>query len=190
MDRAALDVADRLGIPHGGWIPKGRRAENGPLSSKYQLEEMPTASYPKRTEMNVLHSDGTLIISHGKLTGGSALTRKLAKKHGRPWVHVDLDKLSLSDVVRVVRAWIERNSIEVLHVAGARASKDPSAYDTTVNILQDLLVGYPFYAAPRLTIAEPSHIFQIQRACGPWRDMGISISEKLALSHIPDTNLR
>ncbi len=28
-DRAGIDVAIELGIPHGGWIPKGRRAENG-----------------------------------------------------------------------------------------------------------------------------------------------------------------
>ena len=30
-DRAALDTAIKLGIPHGGWIPKGHKAEDGPL---------------------------------------------------------------------------------------------------------------------------------------------------------------
>jgi hypothetical protein len=29
VDRAALDVAIGLGIPCGGWCPKGRRAEDG-----------------------------------------------------------------------------------------------------------------------------------------------------------------
>jgi len=67
-DRAALDAAIDLGIPHGGWIPKGRNAEDGTLPDKYQLQEMPTASYPKRTEQNVIDSDGTLILSHGNLT--------------------------------------------------------------------------------------------------------------------------
>ena len=70
-DRAALDVAMAHGIPHGGWIPKGRKTEGGPLPTKYQLQEMPTNSYPERTEKNVVDSDGTLIISHGELTGGS-----------------------------------------------------------------------------------------------------------------------
>ncbi len=79
-DRAALDVALKLGISHGGWIPKGRKAEDGPLPDKYQLREMPTGSYPKRTEQNVLDSDGTLIIARGKLTGGSDLTRKMTLK--------------------------------------------------------------------------------------------------------------
>ena len=75
-DRAALDVAIKLNIPHGGWVPKGRPAEDGPIHTKYQLKEMPTDSYSDRTEQNVADSDGTLIISHGELTGGSAFTRK------------------------------------------------------------------------------------------------------------------
>ena len=70
-DRAALDFAIKMDLPHGGWIPKGRLAEDGPLPEKYQLQEMPTQNYPKRTEQNVIDSDGTLIITHGKLTGGS-----------------------------------------------------------------------------------------------------------------------
>jgi len=52
-DRAALDVALKLGIPHGGWIPKGRKTEKGPLPERYRLKEMPTDSYEARTEKNV-----------------------------------------------------------------------------------------------------------------------------------------
>jgi len=61
VDRAALDVAIKFNIPHGGWIPKDRKAEDGPLQERYQLHEMPTAIYSKRTEKNVVDSDGTLI---------------------------------------------------------------------------------------------------------------------------------
>jgi hypothetical protein len=71
-----LDVAIKHGIPHGGAIPKGRLTENGVLSAKYNLQEMTTKSYPKRTEKNVLDSDGTVILTHGILTGGSLLTQK------------------------------------------------------------------------------------------------------------------
>jgi len=49
-DRAALDVAIEFDIPHGGWTPKGRKTEDGVLPDKYQLQEMPTTSYPKYTE--------------------------------------------------------------------------------------------------------------------------------------------
>ena len=78
-DRAALDFAIKQKIPHGGWVPKGGLAEDGPLPKKYKLTEMPTDSYQERTEQNVIDSDGTVIISHGKLTGGSAYTQKMAK---------------------------------------------------------------------------------------------------------------
>jgi hypothetical protein len=86
-DRAALDVAIKLGIPHGGWVPKGRITEEGPLPDKYQMHEMPTEIYADRTEQNVIDSDGTLIISRGKPTGGSDYTREMAlknKKHLLP----------------------------------------------------------------------------------------------------------
>ena len=52
-DQAALDAAIALGIPHGGWIPKGRLTEAGPLPEKYNLAEMPTKDYLKRTKHNV-----------------------------------------------------------------------------------------------------------------------------------------
>ena len=117
-DQAALDVAIELDIPHGGWIPKGRLTENGPLPDQYQLREMPTDSYPKRTEQNVIDSDGTLIVSHGKLDGGSTLARKLAKKHGRPCLHVNLRRKSAYEAAEEIREWIRTHRIKVLNVAG------------------------------------------------------------------------
>jgi len=51
-DRAALDFAIKNGTLHGGWIPKSRLTEEGPLSDHYYLQEMPTDSYPALTEQN------------------------------------------------------------------------------------------------------------------------------------------
>jgi hypothetical protein len=121
-DRAALDVSIELGISHGGWISKGRLTENGPLPDQYQLREMPTESYPRRTEENVIASDGTLIISHGKLMGASALSRKLAGKYGRPCLHTDLRKMSAFEAAEKINTWIKKHGIKVLNVAGPRAS--------------------------------------------------------------------
>ena len=59
-DRAALDFAIQNGIPHGGWCPKGRNVEDGPIDAKYQLQETPSSDYPQRTEWNVRDSDGTI----------------------------------------------------------------------------------------------------------------------------------
>jgi hypothetical protein len=135
-DIAALDVAIKLGIPHGGWIPKGRITEEGILPDKYQLQEMPTESYSKRTEQNVIDSDGILIISHGALTGGSAYTRKMAMKHSKQWFHADLNKLPTFQAGMLIQDWISKNKIEILNVAGPRASEDSLIYGLVTVILE------------------------------------------------------
>jgi len=38
VDRAALDVGMELGIPIGGYCPKGRRSEDGKIPDKYLCE--------------------------------------------------------------------------------------------------------------------------------------------------------
>ena len=135
-DQAALDVAIKLGIPYGGWIPKGRLTEKGRLDRKYKLKEMETTNYNKRTEQNVIDSDGTLIISHGRLTGGSDYTREMALLHHRPWLHIDLSKTGAFQAAGKIKSWITKNKIEVLNVAGSRASKDPAIYQDTVDIIE------------------------------------------------------
>ena len=143
-DRAALDFAIQHNIPHGGWIPKGRKAEDGTLPEKYHLQEMPTGSYPKRTEKNVLDSDGTLIVSHGLLTGGSALTTGFAEHHGKPWIHIDLEITSYPEAARMIREWVGQNGIKIMNVAGARGSKDPEIYQAVTELLEATL-GEPIH---------------------------------------------
>jgi hypothetical protein len=74
VDRAALDAALALNIPCGGWCPKGRKAEDGPIPERYPLQETSSADYRVRTEKNVTDSDGTLILTRGPVTGGTAYT--------------------------------------------------------------------------------------------------------------------
>ena len=136
-DRAALDFAIKRDIPYGGWVPKGRKTEDGTLPEKYLLQEMPTGQYSKRTEKNVLDSDGTLIVSHGLLTGGSALTTGFAEHHGKPWIHIDLKTTTYPDASRMIREWVGRYSITVLNVAGARESKDPMIYQAVIELLEE-----------------------------------------------------
>jgi hypothetical protein len=135
-DRAALDFAIEWNIPHGGWIPKGRQAEDGKVPEKYRLREMNSSDYARRTEQNVIDSDATLIFSHGRLKGGSLLTRKMALKHGRPWFHVDLVKTNSFSAAQSIHKWITEQRIGVLNVAGPRQSQDPRIYSATFNILE------------------------------------------------------
>lgn len=138
-DRAALDAAIDMGRPHGGWLPKGRKTEEGPLPGCYALQEMSSGNYRKRTEQNVIDSDGTLILSHGELTGGSLLTRTLAEKRKRPHLHIDCDGQSADMALVRVEAWLRQNGIRILNVAGPRASGDPRIYDAVKRLVTELL---------------------------------------------------
>jgi Circularly permutated YpsA SLOG family len=134
-DRAALDVAIVLGIPHGGWVPRGRMTESGRLPDNYVMQETTSISYPERSEMNVADSDGTLVVSHGKLAGGSALTLDLAAKHRKPCLHIDLNELDALEAAKIVSSWIGARQIKILNVAGPRASEDPEIYEATRRLL-------------------------------------------------------
>jgi hypothetical protein len=138
-DQAALDAAIEMGVPHGGFVPRGRLTEKGPLPGRYALAEMPTRSYPKRTEQNVLAADGTAIFSHGPLKGGSRLTRDLARRHGKPWIHLDFDRVSPDLAVHEVFEWVNLHHIEILNVAGSRASEDRCIYQRTYEAVGRLL---------------------------------------------------
>ena len=136
VDRAALDVALELGIPCGGWCPKGRRAEDGSISDAYPLRESPTANYAERTALNVKDSDGTLILLRGPLRGGTALTKTFAERYRRPFLIVDLRDATL----QLIHDWLTANSIRVLNVAGPRESSQPGIARQTIAFLRMLLL--------------------------------------------------
>lgn len=135
VDRAALDAALRLGIPCGGWCPKGRRAEDGAIPAKYPLQETEGNSYNKRTRLNVRDSDGTLVLNRGELDGGTAHTVALAIKLRKPHLVIDLDDVK----PRQVSEWLEAHGIRVLNVAGPREGKRPGIYRAALDLLLDIL---------------------------------------------------
>lgn len=140
-DRAALDFAIANNIPYGGWLPKGRKTEDGTLDPKYHLQEMPTTDYSRRTEQNVLDADGTVIVSHGFLTDGSALTRKFARQHKKDWTHIDLKELTIKEAAQSLTIWLKSHAIKVLNVAGPRARKGPAIYEATLCLLEETFKG-------------------------------------------------
>jgi len=139
-DQGALDVAIKYGIPHGGWIQKGLKTQSGILPSKYHLKEMSTASFKDRIEQNVIDSHGSVIITHGTLAGGADYCLKMAQKHGRPCLHIDLNTLSEFTAASRLNAWIKENDIEVLNVNGSRTSEDSSIYKDTMDIIESAVV--------------------------------------------------
>ena len=148
-DRAGLDWAIWHEIAHGGWCPKGRRAEDGVIPAVYRLNPTPTVHYRQRTEWNVRDSDATVIFTiRPRLTGGSLLTKRFAELHNKPVLH-----LYPSQSYQRVEALLEftaRNCVSVLNIAGARASEDRGIYDFVKATLEDA-----FFPKPSVWIGGP-----------------------------------
>ncbi len=130
-----------IGLECSGFVPKGRRAEDSKIPDKYpNLIETKTRNYAERTELNIINSDATIILSHGELVGGSLLTRQLAKKHNKPFLFIDF---SVFDVVKAsaeAKEFVKLTKCKVLNIAGSRASNDEKIYQKTKDFLTNLFV--------------------------------------------------
>lgn len=152
-DRGGLDAALDCGVPHGGWCPKGRKAEDGRIPEKYTLREMESADYLARTEANVLDSDATVVFTEKNATGGSLRTLEFCLKHGKPWLHITLATMKPQRAVKEIVAWLQAGEIDyeyykaavpgdcVLNVAGSRESKAPGIEATVRAIMVDVLAA-------------------------------------------------
>jgi hypothetical protein len=135
-DRGSLDAATACGLPTGGWVPKGRIAEDGVVPSRYMgMKETGSAGYGHRTSLNVIESAATILFTRGPLSGGSALTLKLCKRHDRPCLHVNLAAFDPTKHVDGIRAWLQKYKPGILNVAGSRESKAPGIQTVVAKVL-------------------------------------------------------
>jgi predicted Rossmann fold nucleotide-binding protein DprA/Smf involved in DNA uptake len=147
-DRAALDFALAHGLAHGGWCPRGRLAEDGPLDPRYELRQTPAGRYAQRTEWNVRDSDATVVFTiAGRPQGGTALTINLADRLGKPWLHVTRDgddppilaPPSLTEHAARLVEFLRQHDVRRLNVAGPRASQEPDVADFVRGVLEAAL---------------------------------------------------
>lgn len=134
-DRAALDWAIARNVTHGGWCPKGRSSEDGPIPLQYLLSEAPLANHLQRTEWNVRDSDATVIFTlTDTLGGGSRRTAQFADKLRRPWLHF---RPGVHEKFLV--QFLARRRVTTLNLAGKRESSAPGihrfAFDTLDRVL-------------------------------------------------------
>lgn len=140
VDRAALDSAIALNIKHNGWCPKGRKAEDGEISSHYHLQETESEDYSERTLLNIEHSDGTLIFVPSlpiTVNDGTILTIKEVYAKKKPHLIIDLSQQH--DITNILKAWILKNNIKILNVAGPRESQCPGVYTKVCHIFTPAL---------------------------------------------------
>jgi hypothetical protein len=145
VDRAALDVGLELGIPYGGWCPKGGWAEDLPdppgLVALYpNLRETPEADPAERTAWNVRDSDRLLILVEfggTEASKGTAFARDCAAALAKPCLVVDLGDGNALEEARAFLGGGEETT--ALGIGGPRESEAPGIYAKARTFLRALL---------------------------------------------------
>lgn len=142
VDRGALIAAALQGYKHGGWCPKGRKAEDGVIPPCYPVTEAPSARYEDRTLLNVECSDATLLLTYehyDHLTGGTALTKKLVMEQRKKLMIVTLERDASVELdkalARKIRDWLRHEQPKILNVAGPRESKARGIQNHTAQVV-------------------------------------------------------
>lgn len=161
VDIAALDVARNLGLPWGGWAPRGWICEDGLIPDHYRwdghdinglMEDMDGSpnrarhAYVNRTERNIIAANFTIIYYKKQLTGGTLLTKEMCKKLNKHYTCIDIDEnsipISIGDTaffLHLATALAPFDHTRIINVAGPRASKHPDIYNAVFNILYGAL---------------------------------------------------
>jgi hypothetical protein len=174
-DRGGLDAALHCDWPHGGWCPKGCKAEDGVIPAEYHLTEMSSAEYLPRTQANVIDSDATIIFSYGPLFGGSLETATYAHELEKPYHHVDLLHITPKNAANTIMMWLAGDKalndydeyvaypppLEcVLNVAGSRESRAPGIQEVVfrfmVNVLMNVNIASAHFQRLRKAKSVPS----------------------------------
>lgn len=129
-DEAGLRAATVLGYKTGGMMPHGWKTEAGPrpeFQTLYGMVESRFDGYEHRTRHNVRAADATLLFVRNGIDGGSSLTAACALANIKllqtcEWSHGGRIFIPMADFIR---AWILRERIKTLNVAGNRESKSP-----------------------------------------------------------------
>lgn len=141
VDRGGLDAAIACGIPVGGWVPEGRRAEDGRIPDKYPMWKVKgDRGWAPRTRANVVTAAATLILSRGPPTRGTRFTLNECLAANKPHLVVDLNDGDEVNVCKI-RKWLDDLRPNTVNIAGPREKRMPGIHAQTVRLLMAVFSG-------------------------------------------------
>src|SRR4051812_13625757 len=130
------------GVDCGGWCPEGRLDERGNIPARYPVRELAGGGFPERTMANVRDSDGTVLLYSTTLAGGTEYTAYCCRQQNKPHQMIDASKLLPTDAAKTISDFVSQHKIEVLNVAGPRASQWPNGYGFAHRALEIFLQAF------------------------------------------------
>ncbi len=136
VELAALDVAIKLGIAHGGFTSRGMRNEQGPLPEIYGLVQVQSLGFKQAMEHNIMESEGTLLITKSRKTAETRYAVETALRLQRQLLHVDLKQHSAFESASLISSWVSLQNIRTVFVTGPSGQFEHRIYDQTRRILE------------------------------------------------------
>ena len=149
IEKAALDLALRLGIPCSGHMPNGKPSRVTGLTEKYGLVKTAGLGFKQAMEENVAASDGTLLFSKGKKDDRIRYAGDIALRMEKQLLHVDLTQYAMFESASLISSWASMQKIRTVFVTGPTMEEDRTLYDAVQKILETAFylefvkTGYP-----------------------------------------------
>jgi hypothetical protein len=140
VDRGALDAALATGFACGGWCPKDRSAEDGPIPDRYPMMLLMGGGFRQATLKNVHESDGTAILFRESFSGGTLYTHDVCRRERRPYIVLDATRISEAGAAAAIERLVEEHEIKLLNVAGPRLSKWTEGYGFALAVVGELIM--------------------------------------------------
>ena len=138
-DRAALDFALERGLEIQGYCPHGRRADDGPIDTKYPLQETKSAAYPPRNRLNVKLADATIIFNGlSAYSPGTQRTIKYAREHKKKFKVLQGFPDIMKDAADL-NQWLKEHKPQKLNIAGNGEEKCPGIYSHVLAVLRQVI---------------------------------------------------
>ena len=119
----------------------------------FPVQELPGAGYLERTLRNVQDADGTAIFHPRSLQGGTLATAESCREQNKPCLLIDGSVVSPRQAAQELQEFVRAHRIEILNIAGPRASEWMDGYNFVFQTLENFFPG----TAPSLSFVVPAH---------------------------------
>ena len=72
-----------------------------------------------------------LLFAVGKISGGTALTLRMAQQNHKSYLHIDLKSVPEENAVLLIQEWLGREKPGILNIAGSREWSPPYLWPLT-----------------------------------------------------------
>ena len=129
IEKAVLDAAIEFDIPYSGI----RSYNDDPHDASHD-------SLTSRQKINIIGSDGSLIINNGNNDNWLIDIKRVVMKQGTPWLFIDLDILKTSYAQSKITNWIFSNKVKILNAIGSKCGDETSVYQDVIEFFKGIFL--------------------------------------------------